>query len=136
MHTAEHILNGTMVKMFGCKRSENCHIEKKKSKCDFILEKEPTSQQIKDLETKINEVIKLNLPVSFKFVDYKTASQDFKLRIKENDNQPVRIISVGDYDHCPCIGEHVQNTSEIGTFVITTTTFENNIFRIRFKLNP
>ncbi len=29
MHTAEHILNGIMVKMFGCFRSENCHIEKK-----------------------------------------------------------------------------------------------------------
>jgi len=32
MHTAEHILNQTMVRMFGCSRSVNAHIEKKKSK--------------------------------------------------------------------------------------------------------
>lgn len=31
MHTAEHILNQTMVRMFGCARSANAHIEKKKS---------------------------------------------------------------------------------------------------------
>ena len=27
MHTAEHILNKTMVDMFGCERSKNAHIE-------------------------------------------------------------------------------------------------------------
>lgn len=30
MHTAEHILNQTMVRMFGCPRSKNAHIERKK----------------------------------------------------------------------------------------------------------
>ena len=35
MHTAEHILNQTMVRMFGCPRSKNAHIERKKSKCDY-----------------------------------------------------------------------------------------------------
>lgn len=32
MHTAEHILNQTMVRMFGCGRSMNAHIERKISK--------------------------------------------------------------------------------------------------------
>lgn len=31
MHTAEHLLNATMVKTFGCPRSRNAHIEKKKA---------------------------------------------------------------------------------------------------------
>ena len=31
-HTAEHLLNQTMVRMFGCERSTNAHIERKKSK--------------------------------------------------------------------------------------------------------
>ena len=30
MHTCEHILNQTMVRMFGCERSRNAHIERKK----------------------------------------------------------------------------------------------------------
>ncbi len=31
MHTAEHILNQTMDRLFACGRSFNAHIEKKKS---------------------------------------------------------------------------------------------------------
>ena len=31
MHSAEHILNQTMVRMFGCGRSANAHIEKNTS---------------------------------------------------------------------------------------------------------
>ncbi len=42
MHTAEHLLNATMVKTFGCPRSRNAHIERKKSKCDYILPTCPT----------------------------------------------------------------------------------------------
>jgi len=46
MHTAEHILNQTMIRMFGCERSKNTHIERKKSKCDYILSVEPTAEMI------------------------------------------------------------------------------------------
>lgn len=35
MHTAEHILNGTMVKMFGCGRAVSAHVERTKSKLDY-----------------------------------------------------------------------------------------------------
>lgn len=31
MHTAEHILNQTMIRMFGCGRSRNAHIEEKRA---------------------------------------------------------------------------------------------------------
>jgi misacylated tRNA(Ala) deacylase len=135
MHTAEHILNGTMVKMFGCERSENCHIERKKSKCDFKLEKEPTEDEITELENRVKSVIEANHDVIEKFMSYQEASQLFNLhRINESENPEIRIISVGDYDDCPCIGEHVKNTVEIENFRITTTSFSEGIFRIRFKI--
>ena len=35
-HTAEHLLNQTMIRMFGCKRSTNAHVERKKSKITYI----------------------------------------------------------------------------------------------------
>ena len=44
-HSCEHLLNATMVKMFGCPRSRNAHVEKKKSKCDYFLDAEPTEEQ-------------------------------------------------------------------------------------------
>ena len=63
MHTAEHILNGTMVRMFGCPRSRNAHIERKKSKCDYLLDACTTDEQVIQLEAAVNEVIARNLEV-------------------------------------------------------------------------
>ena len=57
MHTAEHILNQTMVRMFGCPRSKNAHIERKKSKCDYELQEEPTAEMMEEVERRITEVI-------------------------------------------------------------------------------
>ena len=31
-HTAEHLLNQLMIRMFGCERSHDAHVERKKSK--------------------------------------------------------------------------------------------------------
>ena len=58
-HSCEHILNRTMVTMFGCPRSKNTHIEKKKSKCDYILDSCPTDEQVAAIENKVNEIISL-----------------------------------------------------------------------------
>ena len=68
MHTAEHILNQTMVRMFGCPRSRNAHIERKKSKCDYLLEMAPTEEQVQEIERKVNEVIDRHLEVGYEFV--------------------------------------------------------------------
>ena len=62
MHTAEHILNQTMVRMFGCPRSKNAHIERKKSKCDYLLAEEPSPEAMAEVEKKINEVIDRQRP--------------------------------------------------------------------------
>ena len=136
MHTAEHILNQTMVRMFGCKRSRNTHIERKKSKCEYHLEQELTGTQGQEIEDRVNEVIKKNLSVTEDFVHIKDAIDLVDLsKLPENVSEMLRIIRVGDYDVCACIGEHVDNTSEIGEFKITTHNFDNGRWRVRFKLN-
>ena len=40
MHTCEHIVNQTMIRIFHCERSVSAHIERKKSKLDYILPSE------------------------------------------------------------------------------------------------
>ena len=57
MHTAEHILNGTMVRMFGCGRSFSAHIERKKSKCDYRLATPLSESQLRGVEDAVNAVI-------------------------------------------------------------------------------
>lgn len=67
MHTAEHILNQTMIRMFGCERSKNTHIERKKSKCDYILSVEPTAEMITEIENRVNEVIRTRFTCHYLF---------------------------------------------------------------------
>ena len=135
MHTAEHILNQTMVRMFGCPRSRNTHIERKKSKCDYYLDQAPTEDQVKEIEERVNKVINSNLQVTEDFVHIDEAEDLVDLsKLPEDVSQMLRIIRVGQYDVCACIGSHVENTSEIGEFYITTHTFDNGRWRVRFKL--
>lgn len=135
MHTAEHLLNATMVKMFGCPRSRNAHVEKKKSKCDYVLEAEPTAEQVAEIEAKINEVIAQNLDVTIEFLHREQAASVVDLsKLPEDASETLRIVSIGDYDVCACIGTHVQNTSEIGTFKIISHSYENGIWRLRWKV--
>ncbi len=135
MHTAEHILNATMVKMFGCPRSKNAHIERKKSKCDYILELEPTEAQIVELESKVNEVIASNLDVTIDFVTHQEAASIVDMsKLPDDVSETLRIVRVGDYDACACIGAHVLNTSEIGQFKILSHSFNDGIWRVRWKV--
>lgn len=135
MHTAEHILNQTMVRLFGCPRSQNTHIERKKSKCDYHIEHAPTDDQVQEIEDKVNEIISQNLQVTEDFVHMDEAKDLVDLsKLPDDVSELLRIIRVGDYDVCACIGSHVDNTSEIGTFTITTHNFENGRWRMRFKL--
>ena len=135
MHTCEHILNATMVKMFGCPRSRNAHVEKKKSKCDYILETEPTPEQVAEIENEVNEVISRNLDVTVEFMDKEQAASIVDLsKLPEDASQTLRIVRIGDYDACACIGAHVVNTGEIGIFKIISHSFENGIWRLRWKV--
>lgn len=135
MHTAEHLLNQTMVRMFGCERSKNSHIERKKSKCDYFLSEAPTAEQIAKIENKVNEVIAQNLIVSDALVNRDNVPDCIDLsKLPENVSQTLRLVTVGDYDICACIGQHVKNTSEIGTFKIISTDYAEAKLRLRFKL--
>ena len=134
-HTCEHILNRTMVNMFGCPRSRNAHIEKKKSKCDYILSACPTQEQVLAIEAKVNEVIASGLPVTIEFMDREKAAEIVDLsKLPEDASQTLRIVHVGDYDDCACIGAHVNNTSEIGTFRVLSHDFNDGIWRVRWKV--
>lgn len=135
MHTAEHILNQTMVRMFGCERSFSSHIEKKKSKCDYHFDRTLTTDEELELVRQVNEVIARNLEVREQFLTLEEAARKFNLsRLPDGSGDQVRIVTVGDYDACPCIGPHVKNSSETGVFQLVSSSCENGILRIRFKL--
>lgn len=135
MHTCEHIVNRTMINLFGCGRAVSAHIEKKKSKLDYAIPQPLSDEDIAKIEETVNSVIAQNLDVTTEFITQKEAADRFDLkRLPENASDTVRIVKVGDYDECLCIGLHVNNTSEIGTFKIISHDYNDGILRIRFKL--
>ncbi len=136
MHTAEHILNGTMVKMIGCSRADNAHIERKKSKCDYNLKQPLTAEQIQAIENKVNEIIAADMPVVVEFATQEEVKERFDMsRLPDNATEIVRIVHVGDYDECLCVGSHVESTSQIGRFRISSTRYQEGVQRIVFRLD-
>lgn len=134
-HSCEHLLNATMVKMFGCPRSRNAHVEKKKSKCDYILDAEPTAEQVAQIEAKVNEQIARKLDVTIEFISREQAAAIVDLsKLPEDASETLRIVRIGDYDACACIGAHVRNTSEIGTFKIISHSYAEGVWRLRWKV--
>ncbi len=135
MHTAEHILNQTMLQLHTKERSFTTHIERKKSKVDYNFHRNLTDEEKIILEKKVNEVILQNLDVTETFFHIDEVKDKFNLeRLPEDAGDKIRIIKIGDYDACPCIGQHVKNTSEIGTFKIVSSSFNDGVLRMRFKL--
>lgn len=136
-HTAEHLLNQTMVRMFGCERSKNAHIERKKSKINFDLPECPSAEQVAEIEQTINRLIADDLPVTYEYVTRDTIPEGVKLdKLPDDASETLRLGRIGNYDVCPCIGRHVESTRQIGAFRITSTSYRDGSFRIVFKVAP
>lgn len=134
MHSAEHILNQVMVRKFGCERCFSAHINKKKSKCDYHFDRALTDDEVKEVESDVNEAILSNLDVTEEMISRMEAERDFNLTRLPEDVEGVRIVRIGNFDSCPCIGEHVDNTSEIGLYRMISQDFKDGVLRIRYKL--
>ena len=135
MHTAEHVLNGTMVRLFGCERCFSSHINSEKSKCDYRFDRPLSEAEAADLEGRVNAVLESHAPVSEVFMPRAEAEKRFNLsRLPEDAGNSLRIVLVGDYDACPCSGHHAANTSEIGRLRIVSHSFADGVLRLRFKL--
>lgn len=148
-HTAEHLLNQTMVRLFGCERSNNAHIERKKSKISYIIDHKPDRREERLIESTMNELIEQDMPVTFEFLtrseleelvmnaDEDTPDAQISLdRLPEDASETIRLVRIGDYDVCPCIGKHVRSTAQIGRFELLGTNWDElkKSFRVRFKI--
>ena len=75
----------------------------------------------------MNETLKKNLPITTEFITQEEAVGRFDLkRLPDHASETVRVVHVGDYDECLCIGLHVDK--------IISYDYKEGIFRMRFKL--
>ena len=102
---------------------------------DFRFQREPEESEINQIEQQVNRIIQRGLPITTEYITQEEALGRFDLRrLPDNASETVRVVKVGDYDECLCIGRHVENTSEIGVFKIISYDFKDGILRLRFKL--
>ena len=85
-HTAEHLLNQVMVRMFGCERSKNAHIERKKSKINYTLKVQPTAEQVAEIEAKMRGHIR---SVNQMFEEER---KNLGIRFRGSDNQRIILV--------------------------------------------
>jgi alanyl-tRNA synthetase len=95
----------------------------------------PSEEQIAAIEYEVNKVIEQNMPVTIDYCTRENVPAGVDLtKLPDDASDTLRIVRVGDYDTCACIGTHVENTSEIGKFRIISHSYENGTLRLRFKL--
>ena len=87
----------------------------------------------------MNELIEADLPVTYELTDraHLPANIDPN-RLPENCSDTIRLVRIGDFDTCACIGKHVRSTAQIGRFELLGTNWdqEKMTFRIRYKVIP
>ena len=134
MHTAEHLISGAIDRMVHCGRPITTHIERKKSKCDFRFDRNLSVQEISRVEREVNDAIAAQIDVTTELLSREEASRNFDLaRLPDAAGDRVRIVRIGSFDACPCIGTHVANTAEIPPVRIISSDCSNGILRVRFK---
>lgn len=140
MHTAEHVLNQTMIRLFGTGRNFSSHLNRDKSKCDYHFDRDLTPQEAQTLQNEVNGVLSKNLPVAEEMVTLNEAARIVDINklpdeAKADPEGRVRLVRVGDYDLCPCIGAHVENTGQVPPFRLVSHSFiEPDVLRLRFRL--
>ena len=76
------------------------------------------------------------MPVWVEYASQKEIGRRYDLsRLPENASETVRIVHIGDYDECLCVGRHVEHTAQIGHFRISSTRYQDGVQRIVFRLD-
>ena len=123
-HTTEHLLNQLMFRMFGCDRSSNAHFERQKIKMTFTLDHKPDRKEEKTIVEEMVRLIEEDMPVTYEIVDRDYIPEGIDLtRLPEDVSKMLRIVRIGDYDICPCLGKHVKSTAQIGKFELLGTNY-------------
>ena len=113
-HSGEHILSGLVHNAYGYD-NVGFHMGAECMIIDFSGEL--TWEQLMELETKANEVVRQNLPLHIWFpneAELHALEYRSKLELTEN----VRIVEIPGVDRCACCAPHVERTGEVGVVKI------------------
>jgi len=126
-----------MQRDYGTGRSVEAHFGAKKSKCDYVVDHPLSDDDLRKIEAAVNAEIEANHPVTTLEISREEADANYDMGKVPDSATTIRIVQIGELDVIPCVGQHVEHTSQIGRFVIRSAGMKDETtIRIRFALEP
>ena len=117
-HSGEHLVSGTVRAHFGY---ENVGFHMGSEVITIDYSGELTAEQLRHVETEVNDVIYQNIATEFLYPDAETL-HTLPYRSKKELSGWVRLVKFGETDLCACCGLHVSHTGEIGLVKLLSAT--------------
>lgn len=119
-HTLAHIMLASLREMFGpTVLQRGCNITPERIRFDFSLDHKMTDDEKKLLTEKVNARIKQSAQVIKEEMTLEQARESGAMGIFDSKyGERVTVYTIGDFSKEICGGPHVQNTNELGEFVL------------------
>jgi len=119
-HTATHLLHKALKDILGATvQQAGSLVAPDRLRFDYTWHHPLTDEQIKTIETEVNEKIRANLEVTKTVMPLEEAKRTGAVAMfGEKYGDSVRIVAAGDYSREFCGGCHVNRTGDIGVFKI------------------
>ncbi|MDD4343925.1 MAG: alanine--tRNA ligase [Eubacteriales bacterium] len=119
-HTATHVLHKVLKEVLGDHVNQaGSYVNPERLRFDFSHFSQVTSEELADIERKVNETVFKAIQVdAFETELDKAKEMGVTALFGEKYGDVVRCIKIGDFSFELCGGTHIKNTSEIGLFKI------------------
>jgi alanyl-tRNA synthetase len=138
LHTAAHLLLSALRKVFKDEKivQKGSNITPERLRLDFSFDRKLTDQELKQIESLVNEQIKKSINVKREEMSLNEAKKSGALGIFEKKyGKRVSIYTIGNFSKEICTGPHVKNTSELGTFkIVKEESSSSGVRRIKAVL--
>ena len=120
LHTATHLLQQALRDVLGDHvEQKGSNITPERTRFDFTHHQKLTQQEITKVEKIVNEKIQEGIPVKSEIMTPQEAKSSNALGFFEDKYKTnVSVYSIGEFSKEICTGPHVENTKEIGKFII------------------
>ena len=139
LHTATHLLHEALRRVLGDHvKQAGSNINEKRLRFDFTHPRKLTTEELKEAENIVNDVISEDLPVKTEEMTVEDALERGARGIfQERYGERVKVYEVGDFSYEICGGPHVENTGQLGRFKIKKEeSSSKGVRRIKAELHP